>query len=283
MSNPKVTVAIPTCNRARYLGEAIQSVMAQTFADFTLLVLDNASDDDTLAVVTSFSDSRILYIRHESNIGIVANWNEAVERCTGEYLVILGDDDKLLPEFLSRSVAVLNSDACVGFTFCHCNKVNERGEFIRLWGYDFPPAGFLTGHDYLVQTVQYGCCLTNSSTVILRRSVFDTVGLFEERLAHNTFDFNMWIRIASAFDTFFIDAVLVDYRLHAGQMSERHWRTPLHATGRLGTLLELTHAIAILLQDSEAGDTEFRHFLANRLDWVNHESAKLLRQFISAL
>lgn len=283
MNSPRVTVAIPTCNRARYLSEAIESVLAQTLADHILLILDNGSDDDTQEVVKSFEDPRIRYIRHERNIGIVANWNQAITHCTTEYLTVLGDDDRLLPEFLSRSVAALDSDVRIGFTFSHCNKVDERGDFICLWGYDYPTAGFLTGRDYLMWTVRFGCCLTNSSTVALRRSVFDTVGKFEEQFTHNTFDFNMWIRVASSFDVFFIDSVLVDYRLHDDQMSKRHWRIPSQPTGRLGTLLELTHAIVVLLQNAEPGNSESECFLAHRLDWVNQESAKLLRRFIPTL
>lgn len=180
MKIPKVTVAIPTYNRAHYLKESIPSVLAQTFMDFNLVIIDNASTDNTGEVVRSFADPRIEYFRNECNLGIIGNWNRAIELCVGEYLNIFGDDDKMLPNFLEKSVTILDAFPQIGFTFSHCNKVNEQGEFIRLWGYDFPPAGYIRGHEYLMLTVKFGCCLTNSSTVLVRRSVHDRVGAYKE-------------------------------------------------------------------------------------------------------
>jgi len=282
MKPPKVTVAIPTYNRARYLEESIRSVLCQTFTDFNLVVIDNASSDNTEEIVRSFTDPRVEYVRNACNLGIIGNWNRAIELCRGEYLNILGDDDKMLPDFLARSVGVLDAFPQVGFSFSHCNKVNEQGEFIRLWGYDFPPAGYLRGRDYLILTIKYGCCLTNSSTVLLRRSVFDIVGLFKEVYGSNTFDFNMWLRIANVFDVYFIDEVLVDYRLHADQISELHWRTPSTPTGPLGAILEIIGVIAVLIRDEACSD-EDRKFLADRLTQLNTKSAQLMKSFVANL
>jgi glycosyltransferase involved in cell wall biosynthesis len=283
MKAPSVTVAIPTYNRACYIREAIESVLSQSFADFSLVIIDNASIDETPTVVGSITDPRIAYVRNNENVGMIGNWNRAVELCHSQYLNILGDDDKMLPGFLARSVDVLDQFPTVGFTFSHCNKVDAEGRFLKLWGYDFPPLGFLTGHDYLDLTVKYGCCLTNSSSVLLRRDVFDAVGVFQGVYGNNTFDFNMWLRIACEFDVYFIDEPLVDYRLHPGQVSELHWRSPLTPSGRLASLLEIIGAVSMLLRSEKASQSIYRKSLADVLTRTASESSQLMKALVPFL
>ena len=75
----RLTIGLPTYNRAKYLREAIDSVLGQTFADFTLVISDNASTDETPEIVASYDDSRIVYRRHETNRGWLANFNVSLE------------------------------------------------------------------------------------------------------------------------------------------------------------------------------------------------------------
>jgi Glycosyltransferases involved in cell wall biogenesis len=107
MSSELISVIIPTYNRAEMLREAIESVLSQTYENFELLILDNCSPDHTPDVVASFNDARIKYLRHQCNIGAIANWAYGVHWAQGKYLSILGDDDKYKPEFLSRRVQAM--------------------------------------------------------------------------------------------------------------------------------------------------------------------------------
>ena len=133
MTNSKtVSVAIPTYNRSSYLSESIQSVLSQTWQDFNIIVIDNASVDDTSEVVSQFEDSRISYYKNQFNIGIIGNWNKAINLCESDFIVIFGDDDKMRPNFLGKSVAVFEKYPNIGFSFCHYNKIDHNGEFIRL-------------------------------------------------------------------------------------------------------------------------------------------------------
>lgn len=275
----KITVAIPTYNRAYYLGEAMQSVLDQTFDDFELLIIDNNSSDNTKDVVHSFTDERVKYIRNTSNIGIIGNWNRTIELSKGIYLNIFSDDDKMQPTFLESSTAVLDEFPKVGFTFTHCNKVDENGAFLRLWGYDFPPSGYMSGYEYLTQTVKYGSCLTLAPSVVVRKNAYAKAGKFEQVYGHNTFDFNMWIRLASQFDVYFIDKVLINYRIHSKQMSEVHWRTKDKPTGLLSSKLEVMNAIAILLKSSHLLHRQDAVFLATRLQDITSEATQLILQF----
>ncbi len=103
----EVTVAIPTRNRPALLRDAIASVLSQTFTNFTILVCDNASTTDNLAVVEYFSDPRIIYHRHERNIGIQHNWRFALETPQTKYVALLMDDDLYLPHHLENGLNAL--------------------------------------------------------------------------------------------------------------------------------------------------------------------------------
>ncbi len=99
-SKTKVTVGIPTYNRASLLDETIRSVLGQQFADFRLVVSDNASDDGTSELVGSFADPRLAYVRSERNVGMIANLNRLIALTETEFLLLLPDDDIVYPGYL---------------------------------------------------------------------------------------------------------------------------------------------------------------------------------------
>lgn len=275
---PTVTVAIPTLNRADYIFQTIESVLAQTFSDFKIIIIDNASTDNTHSIIQSFSNDRLEYNCNNYQLSMIDNWNHALKLCNSDFICILGDDDQWLPEFLERSISVLRNHSSVGFTFSHCNKVDLNGRFIQRWGYNFPPPGLIKGYDYLEYTLKYGCCLTNSSTVMIRKKALETVGLFQSIFACNTFDFNLWIRLASQFNVYFIDEVLANYRIHNQQASERHWRTSNSPTGELGTTLESLYVVALLMQNRSYKNPDL---LADQLVRLASRQARLMKLFVS--
>lgn len=273
-----VTVAIPTYNREKYIKQSISSVLNQTHRNLELLVLDNHSEDNTPKTLESFKDNRIHYVRNKKNIGMINNWNKCAKLAKGEYVVILGDDDILYPTFIEESMKVHNN-YCLGFTFAHCNKVDKSGNFLTRWGYDFPPPGFLKGDKYLELTIKYGACLTNSTTVVLNRNVFKEVGYFEAKYGSNTFDFNMWIKIADKFDLYFINKMLADYRIHKDQVSEIHWRREKIHTGKIGTYLEIFDAIARLMKRKNYYLNPYkRNFLLAKLIEYDSKLTQLLKE-----
>lgn len=128
---PKVTVAIPTYNRAHYLKEAIESVLNQTYTDYELLVVDNASTDNTEEVVKSFNDKRIKYIKNETNIGMVNNWNKCIDLAQGEYLIIFHDDDIMKPELLEKEVEILERDNNTVLVAANIDLIDKVGKTLR--------------------------------------------------------------------------------------------------------------------------------------------------------
>src|SRR5437016_7899140 len=92
MGKPHVTVIIPTFNRSWGLRRAVESVLAQTYRQFQLMIVDDCSSDDTVAVVKSFADPRISYVRQPHNVGLSRNWGDGLRRCRTPYVCFLMDD-----------------------------------------------------------------------------------------------------------------------------------------------------------------------------------------------
>lgn len=211
---PRVSVCIPTYNRARYLSECIDSILSQSFSDFELIVSDNCSADDTDAVVRSFGDHRIHYSKNPSNMGVTANRNCCLDLARGEYLTILGDDDVYASRFLEREVDVLDRHPGVGFVHCATYEINQEGvrrRLVQAYSEDCVLSGedqlrlFLCGHNV--------CC----STVMVRRSVQEVVGCYvPDLLSH---DWLMWIELTLRADVAYIAEPLVGMRVHRNSVS----------------------------------------------------------------
>jgi glycosyltransferase involved in cell wall biosynthesis len=115
MTTSRVTVVIPTYQRAAYLREAISSVLAQSYPDFVLRIFDDASQDDTAAMVAGFSDPRIHYFRHPTRVGLNRNWQAAMYAAETELVAPLADDDRYTPDHLARAVATLDASPDVAY------------------------------------------------------------------------------------------------------------------------------------------------------------------------
>src|SRR5690242_9782613 len=133
---PRVTVALPTYNRSALLREALDSVLAQTFTDFVVVVSDNASTDETPDVVASYGDPRIVYRRQGRNIGWIANFNSALSGAETDYGIFLSDDDLLRPDLLARAVEVLDAHPGVGIFHSAFDIIDASGT-VRMPGMDW--------------------------------------------------------------------------------------------------------------------------------------------------
>ncbi|MBK8935905.1 MAG: glycosyltransferase family 2 protein [Chloroflexi bacterium] len=128
MNNPKVSIGLPVYNGEKYVSRAIESVLAQTYANFELIISDNASTDGTGAICQAYAanDSRIRYYRQEQNLGAAPNFNYVFELARGEYFQWLASDDMLAPEFLSRCVPTLDNDPTTVLCFCWAEYIDEQ-------------------------------------------------------------------------------------------------------------------------------------------------------------
>ena len=217
---PKVSVIIPTHNRASFLGAAVASVLAQSFQDFEIIIIDDASTDPTQAVIAGFSDVRIRYFRSAKNRGEGASRNAGIAQAGGEYIAFLDDDDTWLPEKLAAQVEVLDrSPARVGAVYTGYFRVDARtGAIIAT------VAAEKRGNIYADLRVQNW--VGSPSAVLVRRACFGKVGSFDEKIKFGL-DYDMWIRISRFYEFEIIDRPLMRYSIHPDRLSN-NTRTILH-------------------------------------------------------
>ena len=129
---PRVSVLMPVYNGARYLREAVDSILHQTYSDFEFIIVDDGSTDETAAILDSYDDQRIVRVRNEENIGLTKSLNKGLALAQGEYVARMDADDVSLPERLERQVALLSRGDCkVCFTRAHLRDL--RTESISAW------------------------------------------------------------------------------------------------------------------------------------------------------
>ena len=209
-ASPRVSVVLPTYNRADLLPRAIRSVLAQTFDDFELIVVDDCSPSSMAPVVAEFGDPRIRFIRHEQNRGNAAARNTALRAARAPYIAFLDDDDEWAPEKLELQVPVLDASAPdEAMVYCP-RRVIEDG---RVVGVDAPgKEGFVLEH-----MLPWG--LMSCPSVLLKKVVLDDIGMFDEKLARGVDD-DLWRRIARKYRVRYIDRILVDTHVgHAERVS----------------------------------------------------------------
>jgi glycosyltransferase involved in cell wall biosynthesis len=213
---PLVSAAITTYNRARYLPEAIESVLSQTWGDLELIVVDDGSTDDTEDVVSTYLD-RVRYIRQE-NGGRSAARNAAVQVAQGEYVGFCDSDDRWLPDRLERQLSAIVQAPQVGMVHGHVDLIDADGRPLR----DETAAHravFSAAHQRPASYAGYAWdCRCLSSAILVRRSVFDKVGAYDPALLLDDYDF--YLRLALAYEIVFLDeAPLAQYRLHPRQIT----------------------------------------------------------------
>ncbi len=209
---PKVSVIIPTYNRAEFLRRAIRSVLNQTYQDFEIVVVDDASTDKSRDVVSGISDERIRYICHEVNKGCPAARNTGVTNSRGEYIAFLDDDDEWLPDKLKMQVDLLDGSPSTTGGVYTASLVIDRPTGMILDGAKPEKKGNLFDELFLQN------CIRSPSTVLIRRRCFEKVGRFDTSLGFVD-DWDMWIRVSKEFRLEYIKMPLVKYYYHDGQSS----------------------------------------------------------------
>ncbi|MBK9050653.1 MAG: glycosyltransferase [Chloroflexi bacterium] len=209
---PLVSVIIPTYNHARFVVQAVQSVLAQTYPHVEVIVVDDGSTDGTVQVLEPWA-GRIRVVR-QNNAGVSAARNHGFALAQGTYLTFLDADDLFLPDKLTRDVALLEGDLAVGMAYCSWRYVAEDGE--QVLGELRPQkAGHLL-EDLLLRRFH---CVPGAATI--RREALERVGLFAEHCPAAA-DTDLWVRLAYAGYTFAcVDEPLFLYRSVSDSMSRQ--------------------------------------------------------------
>ncbi len=245
MRGKKVSVIIPCYNGARFLPEAIESVLAQTYREFEIIVVDDGSTDNSGVVARSYSGVRVI---RQENQGVAVARNTGLCESRGDCLVFLDQDDRLLPNALEVGVNHLNSHLDCGFVFGLFRFIGPNGVPLprskrqvggakkgtereaKVIGSNIETANYQEHFDYKV--LLSGRTLVPPSTAMFRRAVFQSVGDFDPSVVPMD-DYDTYLRAARAFPICCHNQVIVEYRQHLGNQSRRNNARELAATLRV--------------------------------------------------
>lgn len=214
-ASPLVSVVVTAFNAERHVGEAIESVLAQTLRDFELIVVDDASTDRTPDVVArNRDDPRLVVVRHPTNSGQALALTTGCGRARGKYIACLDADDVAHPERLARQVAYLEEHADVAL-------LGSAAIFTDATGREFARFGYPATHDAIIERLESGSAFVHSS-VTMRRHAFESVGGY--RLSPRSLDYDLWLRIVERFRAANLPDFLVRYRVHGSQLTARGLR-----------------------------------------------------------
>ena len=206
---PKVSVVIPTKNRANYLSSAIQSVLRQTFKDLEIIVVDGASTDNT-KVVSKFADKRIRYVHQKKDRGQSASRNLGIKCSRGKFIAFLDDDDLWMPTKLERQLKIISKNPKIGLV-CTGALVFENNS--KILGSRIPDRKGNIFPDILKRNY-----IGNCSSVLIKKECLDKVGLFDENLKVCE-DFDLWIRLTKYYEIDYLQEPLILLRLHEKRIS----------------------------------------------------------------
>jgi glycosyltransferase involved in cell wall biosynthesis len=210
---PKASVIMAVLNGERFIDEAIQSIVDQTYKHCELVVVDDGSTDGTAARVRAFRDRiEIRYVRHDAPRGIAASMNDGVRHATGDLIGFLDHDDAWFPEFLETQTTYLEAHPDVGMVHSDFQTIDVAGSVIEASVAARRGRRRPSGHVF-PQLFMDSFIVGNS--VLIRRECFTRLGLFDESLHWG--DYHMWLRIARHYKVDYVDRVLTKYRQHPTQ------------------------------------------------------------------
>lgn len=217
MPTPAISVAMSVYNGERFLAQAIDSILGQTFGDFEFLILDDGSTDNTPRIVGEYAarDPRIRPTIRE-NRGLVASLNELLHLACAPIIARMDADDISRPERFAKQAAFLDANPDYGVVGCWTEDIDEVGAPYKLTGMDHPE-----DHESFLRHIENGWPLICHPAAIFRRDVVLSVGGYHAAFRHCE-DYDLWLRLASVTGLASIPERLIRYRHYENQVSSRH-------------------------------------------------------------
>ena len=222
MSTPLVTVVVPLYQTERYIAEALTSVLAQTFRDFEVLVIDNGSADNGPQIARNTGDPRVRVV-HQINRGLAGARNTGIREARGAYIALLDADDRWHPEKLARHVALLDARPDVGLSYSASRLIGDDGDDLGM--VQWPSRPTTRAEDVLTRNP-----VGNGSAAVLRRAALDQIAFWDARLGRvcwfdesyrQSEDIECWTRITANthWHLALVPFALTDYRVNTAGLS----------------------------------------------------------------
>lgn len=211
---PKVSIIIPAYNAMKYLPETVENVLQQTFKDYEVIIVNDGSSDEIVQWVTDLNHPQVVLVSQE-NQGLSGARNTGIQQAQGEYVALLDADDLWHPSKLEKQVQILDQCPKAGLVYTWTALIDEQGQ---------PTGRFFKTEDEgnvwhkLITFNMVGC----GSVPLIRRSCFDTVGLFDRNLKSFVEDWDLWLRMAPHYEFKVVKEPLVYYRQLTSSAS-RNW------------------------------------------------------------
>ncbi len=207
---PLVSVLMLTYNRALYLKEAIASVLAQTYQNFELIIIDDGSTDNTAEVVDSYQDSRIRYIKHENNAGLFARRKESLSYAQGEYIAVLDSDDLWIDtDKLTKQVEAMVDEPTLAVVGTQVRLIDEKGQTLRDYFYH-------TRDQKIRQNILLRNQFTHSAVLMRADFVKKTLG-YQPTLAE---DLELFLQLGKLGTFKNLESIATAHRVHGNSMND---------------------------------------------------------------
>lgn len=219
VARPRVTIVIPTYNRSGWLRQSLASALEQTYPDVTVLVSDNASDDDTAEVVRSFDDDRVTYVRRPENVGLLANHNLSLGAVETDFCMVVADDDVMGPALVEATVAMLDAHPKAALAHTRFDLIDGRGHAVATdvdWTYGLTATTVEPSAEFIRRSMVWSCRVCASVALIRTAAMPKTLFEAEDFPA---IDFGLWLRMALDADVAFLAENHGAYRVHGDSHS----------------------------------------------------------------
>ena len=205
--NDLVSIIMPSYNTAKFISETIESVLAQTYPNWELIIVDDCSTDDTDAVVCPYLvDDRIRYIKNEKNRGAAVSRNRALREAKGKWVAFLDSDDLWFPEKLEKQISFMKKND-YHFSYTNYIEIDENAN---------PNGRSVTGPKKVTRHGMYNYCWMGCLTVMYD---VETVGVIQIADIKKNNDYAMWLKACKKADCYLLDEVLAKYRKRSGSIS----------------------------------------------------------------
>lgn len=212
MTDPKVSVVMPVFNGEKYLGEAIDSILKQSFFDFEFIIINDASDDNTSVILNDYflKDKRIVLIKNDNNMGLSSSLNKGLKMARGLYLARMDSDDIAISCRLKKQVSFLDNNPNVGMVGTAAYIVDLHGEALR-------KVKSSTDNEILKKALKNSNQFIHPS-MMFRKECIQKVGGYREELDGSE-DYDLWLRISEHFDIANLPEYLMSYRINPNSIS----------------------------------------------------------------
>jgi glycosyltransferase involved in cell wall biosynthesis len=195
-----LTVLMPVYNAERFLAAAIDSILTQTFTDFEFLIIDDCSSDNSVNILRSYKDPRILFYQNEKNLGISATLNKGIELASTDLIARMDSDDISYPDRLQKQVDFIADNPDGALYSCQVKVIGQQGQFIRQDNFK---------SQYYYYNLTFICWIYHPSVIFGKKAVQD-VGMYTVRFSE---DFELFWQLSRKYKIYNLPEVLLDYRV----------------------------------------------------------------------